>query len=83
MNFAIDRELLCMCILQPILFRPRQDEIRRLVELRSRRYPVQPRQVAQVLIGSHTARLFAQQRPLRFTKKGLLGAEQAAMKKHR
>ena len=79
-NLAIDRKLLRVRALQPILFSARQHELRRLVEFRRPRNPVQPRQAAQVLTRSQTARLFAHQRPLRLTKERLLGIEKAALK---
>ncbi len=81
-NLAIDGELLCVCIVQAVFLGAHQHELRCLVELRRRWYPVQPRQAPQVLIRSHTARLIAHLCPLGLRKKGLLGREQAAIQNY-
>src|ERR1700692_199718 len=70
--YAVDCKLLAMSIGQAVLSRPLQHELRCQFKIRGRRDTMQASQVAQVLVGSSTARLVSQRRPLPNTKEPLL-----------
>ena len=77
MGLSIDRELLALDLRQPVLTRPLQNELSRLIELCGGRHAMQTCEVAQIFIGRGTAGLIAQFDPLFRGKKRLLGERQS------